>query len=91
MAFFVGNAGLRGIATRNVTCDHGVQNRLRRQKAAKRGKVVVIHILDPLLATLAHFNSNTDLTMRIDTLFNVLDIDDSRRSVCLHLLSACRI
>ena len=63
-----------------------VQDRVLRQKAAKRGKVVVIRVLDPLLATLAHFDSNSDLTLRIDTLFNVLDIDDSRRSVCVCLL-----
>mmetsp|Transcript_7893 Transcript_7893/g.23742 ORF Transcript_7893/g.23742 Transcript_7893/m.23742 type:complete len:400 (+) Transcript_7893:1379-2578(+) len=33
------------------------------------------HIMDPLLASLAHFDTNEDLSSRISTLFQVLDSD----------------
>ena len=54
------------------------KQRQRRQAAHSKGTPVAACVLDPLLAALAHFNSNTDLVSRINTLFSVLDIDDSK-------------
>uniref|UniRef100_A0A6U5CI52 PH domain-containing protein n=3 Tax=Hemiselmis andersenii TaxID=464988 RepID=A0A6U5CI52_HEMAN len=49
----------------------------RKDKADATGRIVPHYALDPLLASLAHFNTSGDLSTRIGSLFQVLDMDDS--------------
>jgi voltage-gated sodium channel len=51
--------------------------RKEQEKLKNENFVQKVHILDPLLAGLAHFDTAEDLTKRIRLLFQVLDSDDS--------------
>ena len=55
------------------------QEKMRKEQEKLKNEKFVqkVHILDPLLAGLAHFDTAEDLTKRIRLLFQVLDSDDS--------------